>query len=155
MDDPPASELSLFLLLTAIFAWDSSSTEHQTFLTGSNIQALFSRQDWAKQEWALKAAASPPRRSSALAGITVCTDEGAATVYCHLFLWDPLIEPNILECEVKWALESITTNKASDSSWAISNLERWCCESATLSMSANLENSAVASRLEKVNFLSI
>ena len=24
-----------------------------------------------------------------------------------------VIEPNILECEVKWALESITTNKAS------------------------------------------
>ena len=24
-----------------------------------------------------------------------------------------LIEPDILECEVKWALESITTNKAS------------------------------------------
>ena len=23
------------------------------------------------------------------------------------------VEPNILECEVKWALESITTNKAS------------------------------------------
>ena len=23
------------------------------------------------------------------------------------------LEPNILECEVKWALESITTNKAS------------------------------------------
>ena len=25
------------------------------------------------------------------------------------------LEPNILECEVKWALESITTNKASGS----------------------------------------
>ena len=24
------------------------------------------------------------------------------------------LEPDILECEVKWALESITTNKASD-----------------------------------------
>ena len=30
--------------------------------------------------------------------------------------------------------------------------ERWCCESATLSMPANLENSAVATGLEKVNF---
>ena len=26
---------------------------------------------------------------------------------------DGVIEPDILECEVKWALESITTNKAS------------------------------------------
>ena len=31
------------------------------------------------------------------------------------------LEPDILECEVKWALESITTNKANG---AISNPER-------------------------------
>ena len=49
------------------------------------------------------------------------------------------LEPDILECEVKWPLESITTNKASggDSSGAISNPERWCCESAALNMPAN------------------
>ena len=34
------------------------------------------------------------------------------------------------------------------------NPERWCCESAALSMSANLENSAVATGLEKVRFYS-
>ena len=36
------------------------------------------------------------------------------------------LEPNILECEVMWALESITTNKASggDGIRAISNPER-------------------------------
>ena len=39
-----------------------------------------------------------------------------------------------------------------NSSWAISNPERWCCESAALSMPANLENSAVATGLEKVSF---
>ena len=38
-----------------------------------------------------------------------------------------------------------------NSSWAILN-PKWCCESATLNMSANLENSAVATGLEKVNF---
>ena len=32
------------------------------------------------------------------------------------------------------------------------NPERWCCESAALNMSANLENSAVATGLEKVSF---
>ena len=31
-------------------------------------------------------------------------------------------------------------------------IERWCCESATLNMPANLENSAVATGLEKVHF---
>ena len=39
-----------------------------------------------------------------------------------------------------------------NSSWAISNPKRWCCESATLNMPANLENLAVATGLEKVSF---
>jgi len=65
------------------------------------------------------------------------------------------LEPDILECEVKWALESITMNKlveVMNSSWAIPNPERWCCESAALNMPANLENSVVATGLEKVSF---
>ena len=67
------------------------------------------------------------------------------------------LESDILECEVKWALGSITMNKASrgdgwNSSWAISNPKRWCCESAAINMPANLENSAVATGLEKVSF---
>ena len=40
-------------------------------------------------------------------------------------------------------------------SWGIPNLERWCCESAGLNMPANLENSAVASGLEKSVFIPI
>ena len=62
------------------------------------------------------------------------------------------LESDILECKVKWTLESITTNKLVrwwNSSWAISNPKRRCCESATLNMPANLENSAVATGLEK------
>ena len=39
-----------------------------------------------------------------------------------------------------------------NSSWAISNPKRWCCESAALTMPANLKNSAVATELEKVSF---
>ena len=49
------------------------------------------------------------------------------------------LEPDILECEVKWALESIITNKASGGDGipvAISNPER-CCESAALSLYAS------------------
>ena len=64
------------------------------------------------------------------------------------------LEPDILECEVKWALGSITTKlvEMMDSNWAIPNPKRWCCESAALNMPANLENSAVATALEKVSF---
>ena len=39
-----------------------------------------------------------------------------------------------------------------NSSWAIPNPERWCCESAALNMPTNLENSAVTTGLEKVSF---
>ena len=64
------------------------------------------------------------------------------------------LEQDILECEVKWALQNITMNNdsGSDGISATSTLKRWCCESATLNMPTNLENSAVATGLEKVNF---
>ena len=67
----------------------------------------------------------------------------------------PHLEPDILECEVKWALGSITTNKATGGDGILielSNPKRWCCERAALSTPANLENSAVATGLEKVSF---
>ena len=38
-----------------------------------------------------------------------------------------------------------------NSSRAIQNPKRWCCQSVTLSMSANLEDPVVATGLEKVN----
>ena len=70
------------------------------------------------------------------------------------------LEPDILESNVKQALRSITTRtnllevREFQLIWipAISNLERWCCESAALNVPANLENSAVATGLEKVSF---
>ena len=53
------------------------------------------------------------------------------------------LEPDILEWEVKWALGSISMNKASGGDGipelfeiAISNPKRWCCESAALNMPA-------------------
>ena len=65
-------------------------------------------------------------------------------------------ESDILECKVKWTLGSITTNKASGGDEIpvelFQILKRWCCESAAFNMSANLENSAVATGLEKVSF---
>ena len=55
------------------------------------------------------------------------------------------LEPDIQECEVKWALESITMNKACGDDGIPVELFR-------INMPANLENSAVATGLEKVSF---
>ena len=80
--------------------------------------------------------------------------------YCHLGQdnHDGVItnlEPDILECEVKWALGSINTNKASGGDGIpveLFHILKDDAESAELNMPANLENSAVATGLEKVSF---
>ena len=59
------------------------------------------------------------------------------------------LEPDILECEVKGALGSITTNKASGGDGIPVELFQILKDDA-LNMPANLENSAVATGLEKV-----
>ena len=64
-------------------------------------------------------------------------------------------EPDILECEVKWALGCITMNKAGGVDGIpveLFQILRGCCERASLNIPANLENSAVATELEKVSF---
>ena len=68
------------------------------------------------------------------------------------------LEPDILECEVKWALESITTNKASGADGNPVELFQILKDDAMkgpLSMPANLENSAVATGLERSVFIPI
>ena len=70
------------------------------------------------------------------------------------------LEPDILECEIKWALGSITTNKASEGDEIPAELfqilkddaDKVQILSAALNMPADLENSAVATGLEKVSF---
>ena len=66
------------------------------------------------------------------------------------------LEPDILECEVKWALGSITTNKASGGDGTpvelFQILKDDAVESAALNMPANLENAAVATGLKEVSF---
>ena len=66
------------------------------------------------------------------------------------------LEPDILECEVKWALGSITTNKASGGDGIpvelFQILKEDAVKSAAFNMPANLENSAVATGLEKGSF---
>ena len=69
------------------------------------------------------------------------------------------LEPDILECKVKWALGSNTTNKASGGDGIpvelFQILKDDAVKSAVLSMPANLENSAVATGLEKVSFIPV
>ena len=65
------------------------------------------------------------------------------------------LEPDIVECEVKWALGSITTNKASGGDGIPVELFQILEDDAVKvlhNMPANLENSAVATGLEKVSF---
>ena len=65
-------------------------------------------------------------------------------------------QPDILECEVKCVLGSITTNKASGGEGIPAELFQILTDdvvkSAAINMPANLENSAVATGLEKVSF---
>ena len=63
------------------------------------------------------------------------------------------LEPDILECEFKWALESITMNKATGGDGTPVELFQILQDDAVKVLhSANLENSAVATGLEKVSF---
>ena len=66
------------------------------------------------------------------------------------------LEPDILECEDKWALGSITMNKANGGDGIpvelFQILKDYVVKSAALNMPANLENSKVGTGLEKVSF---
>ena len=65
------------------------------------------------------------------------------------------LEPDILECEVQCALEIITMKKASGGDGIpveLFHILEDDGERAARNMPANLENSAVATGLEKINF---
>ena len=65
------------------------------------------------------------------------------------------LKPDILECEVKWALGNITMNKASGGDGIAVELFQILKDDGVKvlhSISANLENSAVATGLENVSF---
>ena len=66
------------------------------------------------------------------------------------------LEPSILECEVKWTLRSIAMTKTSGGDGIPVELFQILKDDAVkfVNMSANLENSAVATGLEKLSFLS-
>ena len=62
------------------------------------------------------------------------------------------LEPDILECKVKWALGNITTNKANGGDEIPVELFQILKDDAALNIPANLKNSAVATGPEKVSF---
>ena len=65
------------------------------------------------------------------------------------------LQLDILECEVKWAFGSVTTNKASEDDGISAELFIILEDDAVQglnSITANLENSAVTTGLEKVSF---
>ena len=66
------------------------------------------------------------------------------------------LKPDILKCEVKWALESITTNKANGGDGIAVELFQILKDDAVKVLHSicqqNLENSAVATGLENVSF---
>ena len=65
------------------------------------------------------------------------------------------LEPDILECEVRWALESITTNKASGCDGIPAELFQILKDAAARvlhSIGQQICKTAVATRLEKVSF---
>ena len=66
------------------------------------------------------------------------------------------LEPDILECEVKWALESITTNEAHGADGIPVELFQILKDDAVKVLHSTCqqiwENSAVATGLEKVSF---
>ena len=74
---------------------------------------------------------------------------------CHLST-HYVLEPYILGCEVKWALRSLIMNKASGGDGIPAELFKIlkddAAKTAAVIMPANLENSAVATGLEKVTF---
>ena len=65
------------------------------------------------------------------------------------------LEPDILECEVKWALESITTNKASGGDGILAELFQIGKDDAVKVLHSRCQQiwkTAVATGLEKVSF---
>ena len=75
--------------------------------------------------------------------------------FLHFFSMGMVLIPvscSMSQTSVHSSSSSLSIRSSPYSSWAISNPERWCCESAALNTPANLENSAVATGLEKVSF---
>ena len=62
------------------------------------------------------------------------------------------LEPDVLDCEVKWAFESITRYKPSGYDGIQAELFKILKNDIALNMSGNLQNSTVVIDLEKVSF---
>ena len=70
----------------------------------------------------------------------------------NIILKSPKMYFNLNSCGSEWALGSITTNKASGGDGIPAELFQILKDDAVKVLPANLENSAVVTGLEKVNF---
>ena len=64
--------------------------------------------------------------------------------YDGVVVWHP--EPDILDCQVKWALGSTAVNEVSGCDGipgVMQNPKGWCNQGVAFNMAANLEHSAV------------
>ena len=88
-------------------------------------------------------------------GVSKITADGDCSHEIKRRLLITHLEPDILECEVKWALESITTNKASGGDGIPVELFQILKDDAVKvlhSICQQIWNSAMATGLEKVSF---
>ena len=103
----------------------------------------------------------PPLRMPSLLPHDLCHGRSSLPAPNDLDSHDGVVThlgPDILDCEVKWALGSITTNKASGSDGIqgeLFQILKYDAVQVLYSMSANLEDSAVATGLEKSVFIPI
>ena len=88
--------------------------------------------------WSLACFSSKPCNAISLSAISI--SQGNKRKFCVPFSYCSY-------CSLRTKLVELMEFQLS-----YSNPERWCCESATLNMPANLENSAVPTGLEKVSF---
>ena len=72
-------------------------------------------------------------------------------IQTHMYMNICNICPIYMECEIRWALGSITMNKASGSDGIPVEQFQILQDDTALNMPTNLENSAVATGLEKVS----
>ena len=105
----------------------------------SICQQIWKTQQWP-QDWIRSVFIPIPRKDNA----KECSNYRTIALILHIskvMLTHTHLELDILECEVKWALESIIMDKASGGVGFPDELfQNLCCESAALNKPANLEN---------------
>ena len=132
--------------VSQLFAWDGQST-------GVSALASFppeKSQGWSPAEWTAWISLQSKGLSRVFSNTTVQNHQffsAQLSLQSNSHIHTSLLEKNIPL--TRWTFVGKVMSLLS--SWAISNAERWCYESSALNMPGNMENSAVATGLEKVS----